>query len=309
MAEYIPLLVQQLFNGLSLGAIYALIAIGYTMVYGIIGMINFAHGEIYMIGAYAGLVALSAVGINSGLPLALVILLMLAVAAVVTAAYGYAIEKIAYAPVRGGHRLAPLITAIGMSIFLQNWVAIGQGARDVAVPAVLPGSVQFTLAGSDFLITMPYSRLLIIAVTVVLMAALSLYISRSRLGRASRACSQDLQMANLLGIDTGRIISFTFIVGAVLAAVGGVLIALAIGKLNPFIGFTVGLKAFTAAVLGGIGSIPGAMLGGVLLGVTETLAAAYFSSEYKDIVAFALLILVLLFRPTGLLGKPEIEKV
>lgn len=309
MAEYIPLLVQQLFNGLSLGAIYALIAIGYTMVYGIIGMINFAHGEIYMIGAYAGLVALSAVGINSGLPLALVILLMLAVAAVVTAAYGYAIEKIAYAPVRGGHRLAPLITAIGMSIFLQNWVAIGQGARDVAVPAVLPGSVQFTLADSSFLITMPYSRLLIIAVTVVLMAALSLYISRSRLGRASRACSQDLQMANLLGIDTGRIISFTFIVGAVLAAVGGVLIALAIGKLNPFIGFTVGLKAFTAAVLGGIGSIPGAMLGGVLLGVTETLAAAYFSSEYKDIVAFALLILVLLFRPTGLLGKPEVEKV
>jgi len=309
VVELLPQITQQVFNGLSLGAIYALIAIGYTMVYGIIGMINFAHGEIYMIGAYSGLVALSAIGLHSGLPLALIILAMLLVAGAVTAAYGYAIEKIAYAPVRGGHRLAPLITAIGMSIFLQNWVALGQGARDVAVPALLPGSLQFAFAGSSFLVTFSYSRLLIIAVTVAVMIALSLYIGRSRLGRASRACSQDLQMASLLGIDTGRVISFTFMLGAVLAAVGGVLIALTIGKLNPFIGFTVGLKAFTAAVLGGIGSIPGAMLGGVLLGLAETLAAAYLSSEYKDIVAFALLILVLLFRPTGLLGRPEVEKV
>lgn len=308
MSELIPQLTQQLFNGLSLGAIYALIAIGYTMVYGIIGMINFAHGEVYMIGAYVGLVTLSAIGVNSGLPLPLIILAMLIVAVAVTAAYGFAIEKVAYAPLRGGPRLVPLISAIGMSIFLQNWVAIGQGARDMAVPALVSGSVQFKL-GSDFVVTAPYSRIMIIVVTVLLMIALSLFIKYSRVGRASRACSQDLRMANLLGIDTNKIISFTFVIGAMLAAVGGVLIALAIGKLNPFIGFLAGIKAFTAAVLGGIGSIPGAMLGGVLLGLAETFAAAYISSQYKDIVAFSLLVLILLFRPSGLLGKPEVEKV
>ncbi len=308
MSELLPQLTQQLFNGLSLGAIYALIAIGYTMVYGIIGMINFAHGEIYMIGAYVGLITLSALGTTSGLPLPVVILCMLVVAVVVTAAYGYTIEKVAYAPLRGGPRLVPLISAIGMSIFLQNWVAIGQGARDVAVPALVSGAVQIPI-GPGFTMTAPYSRIMIILVTVVLMIALSLYIKFSRVGRASRACSQDLHMANLLGIDTNRIISFTFVIGAMLAAVGGVLIALAIGKLNPFIGFIAGIKAFTAAVLGGIGSIPGAMLGGVLLGLAETFAAAYISSQYKDIVAFTLLVLILLFRPTGLLGKPEVEKV
>lgn len=308
MSELIPELTQQLFNGLSLGAIYALIAIGYTMVYGIIGMINFAHGEIYMIGAYVGLVTLSAIGVNSGLPLPVIILCMLMVAILVTGVYGFAIEKVAYAPLRGGPRLVPLISAIGMSIFLQNWVAIGQGARDMAVPALVTGSVRFQM-GTDFVVTAPYSRIMIIVVTVILMVALSLFIKYSRIGRASRACSQDLRMANLLGIDTNRIISFTFIIGAMLAAVGGVLIALAIGKLNPFIGFIAGIKAFTAAVLGGIGSIPGAMLGGVLLGLAETFAAAYISSQYKDIVAFGLLVFILLFRPTGLLGKPEVEKV
>jgi branched-chain amino acid transport system permease protein len=307
MSEFIPQLLQQLFNGLSLGAIYALIAIGYTMVYGIIGMINFAHGEIYMIGAYVGLVTLSAIGVSAGLPIALIILLMLVVAVLVTAVYGYAVEKVAYAPLRGGPRLVPLISAIGMSIFLQNWVAIGQGARDMAVPALVTGAMQVQVG--DYTITAPYSRIMIILVTIVLMIMLHLYIKHSRLGRASRACSQDLRMANLLGIDTNKIISFTFVVGAMLAAVGGVLIALAIGKLNPFIGFLAGIKAFTAAVLGGIGSIPGAMLGGVLLGLAETFAAAYISSQYKDIVAFSLLVFILLFRPTGLLGKPEVEKV
>jgi len=308
MSEFLPQLIQQFFNGLSLGAIYALIAIGYTMVYGIIGMINFAHGEIYMIGAYVGLVTLSAIGVNSGLPIPVIILCMLLIAALVTAVYGYTIEKVAYAPLRGGPRLVPLISAIGMSIFLQNWVAIGQGARDMAVPALVTGSFQMQI-GSDFIVTAPYSRIMIILVTVVLMIALSLYIKYSRVGRASRACSQDLHMANLLGIDTNKIISFTFVIGAMLAAVGGVLIALAIGKLNPFIGFLAGIKAFTAAVLGGIGSIPGAMLGGVLLGLAETFAAAYISSQYKDIVAFRVLVPILLFRPTGLLGKPEVEKV
>ncbi len=308
MSELLPQIVQQLFNGLSLGAIYALIAIGYTMVYGIIGMINFAHGEIYMIGAYVGLVTLTAIGVGTGIPIWLIILIMLLVAMAVTAVYGYAVEKVAYAPLRGSPRLVPLISAIGMSIFLQNWVALGQGARDMAVPTLINGSFQFTM-GSDFIITAPYSRVMIIVVTIVLMIMLSMYIKYSRMGRASRACSQDLRMANLLGIDTNKIISFTFIIGAMLAAVGGVLIALAIGKLNPFIGFVAGIKAFTAAVLGGIGSIPGAMLGGVLLGLAETFAAAFISSQYKDIVAFSLLVFILLFRPTGLLGKPEVEKV
>lgn len=303
----LPQIIQQVFNGLSLGAIYALIAIGYTMVYGIIGMINFAHGEIYMIGAYVGLVTLTAFGTNSGVPLPFIIAAMLVVAMVVTGVYGYSVERIAYRPVRGGPRLVALISAIGMSIFLQNWVALGQGARDQAVPSLISGSIQLHL--SDFDITLPYSRILIIVVTVLLMLALTLFIKNSRMGRASRACSQDMKMASLLGIDTNRVISFTFVLGAMLAAVGGVLIAITIGKLNPFIGFIAGIKAFTAAVLGGIGSIPGAMLGGVLLGLAETFAAAYISSQYKDIVAFGLLVLILLFRPTGLLGKPEVEKV
>ena len=309
MSDFLPQLTQQLFNGLSLGAIYALIAIGYTMVYGIIGMINFAHGEIYMIGGYVGLVTLSALGVNSGLPVWLVIGLMLLAAVLITGVYGFAVDQLAYKPLRGSPRLVPLISAIGMSIFLQNWVALGQGARDMAVPALIPGAFRFGGADGGFEIFIPYSRVLVIAVTVVLMVLLTLYIRNSRMGRASRACSQDMHMTNLLGIDTNRVISFTFILGAMLAAVGGVLIALAVGKLNPFIGFIAGIKAFTAAVLGGIGSIPGAMLGGVLLGVAETLAAAYISSEYKDIVAFTVLVLVLLVRPSGLLGKPEVEKV
>ena len=307
MSEYLPQIVQQTFNGLSLGAIYALIAIGYTMVYGIIGMINFAHGEIYMIGAYVGLVTLTALGTQGSVQLPLAIGLMLAMAMIVTALYGYSVERIAYRPVRGGPRLVALISAIGMSIFLQNWVALGQGSRDMAVPSLISGGIDIPFGNFD--VTFSWSRILIIVVTVVLMVGLSLYIRHSRMGRASRACSQDMQMARLLGIDTNRVISFTFVLGAVLAAVGGVLIAITIGKLNPFIGFIAGIKAFTAAVLGGIGSIPGAMLGGVLLGLAETFAAAFISAQYKDIVAFGLLILILLFRPSGLLGKPEVEKV
>lgn len=308
MTDSLPLFIQQLFNGLSLGAIYALIAIGYTMVYGIIGMINFAHGEIYMIGAYVGLVTVTAIGTQSGLPVWFIIAAMLVVSVMVTGIYGFAVERIAYRPLRSSPRLVALISAIGMSIFLQNWVGLGQGTRDMAVPSLISGA--FTLQmGEGFEITIAWSRLMIIGVVLVLMIALTLFIRHSRMGRASRACSQDLQMAELLGINTDRVISFTFVLGAVLAAAGGVLIAITIGKLNPFIGFIAGIKAFTAAVLGGIGSIPGAMLGGVLLGVAETLAAGYISSEYKDIVAFGLLVLILLFRPTGLLGKPEVEKV
>jgi branched-chain amino acid transport system permease protein len=233
-------------------------------------------------------VTLSAIGTQSGLPIWAIIGLMLVVAVFVTGVYGLVVEQVAYKPVRQSPRLVALISAIGMSIFLQNWVALGQGARDMAVPSLLPGAINFHMG--NFEVFIPYTRVLIIAVTVVLMIALTMYIKHSRMGRASRACAQDMHMANLLGIDTNKVISFTFVLGAVLAAVGGVLIALAVGKLNPFIGFLAGIKAFTAAVLGGIGSIPGAMLGGVILGVAETFAAAYISSEYKDIVAFGLLV-------------------
>ena len=261
-----------------------------------------------MIGSYVSfmiIAALMMMGIDTGW---LLVAAGFVGAIVIASAYGWSIERVAYRPVRNSKRLIALISAIGMSIFLQNWVALGQGARDMAVPSLLPGALRFGAEGG-FEIYVPYSRILIIVVAIVLMVLLTLYIRHSRMGRASRACAQDMHMASLLGIDTNRVISFTFVLGAMLAAVGGVLIALAVGKLNPFIGFLAGIKAFTAAVLGGIGSIPGAMLGGVLLGVAETFAAAYISSEYKDIVAFGLLVLILLFRPTGLLGKPEVEKV
>lgn len=308
MSEFIPQFTQQLINGLSVGAIYALIAIGYTMVYGIVGMINFAHGEIYMIGAYVGLVALTAFAAVGGGPLPLMLGGALIISAVITGIYGYAVEQVAYKPLRGAPRLVPLISALGVSVFLTNYVGLGQGARDVAVPSLLYGGWSFNLGGT-FSVNFSYSRMLIIVVTVILMIGLTLFIKHSRLGQACRACSQDMAMANLLGIDTNKVISFTFILGAVLAAVGGVLIGQATGKINPFIGFIFGLKAFTAAVLGGIGSIPGAMLGGFLLGLVETFAQGYLLSEYKDVVSFGLLILVLLFWPTGLLGKNTMEKV
>jgi branched-chain amino acid transport system permease protein len=261
-----------------------------------------------MIGAYTGLVVLAALGVQSGLPLPLVLVGALLVSVLVTGLYGWTIERVAYRPLRSSPRLVPLISAIGMSIFLQNYVQIGQGSRDGSVPALIPGVIQIPLT-DNFTLALPHSRLLIIGVTLALMIALTLFIARSRMGRACRACAQDMRMANLLGIDTNRVISFTFVLGAMLAAVGGVLIGLSIGKLNPYIGFIAGIKAFTAAVLGGIGSIPGAMLGGVLLGLAETFASAYLPSEYKDVVAFGLLVLILLFRPTGLLGKPDVEKV
>lgn len=308
MNEFLPQFTQQLINGLSLGAIYALIAIGYTMVYGIIGMINFAHGEIYMMGAYIGLITLTALGMQAGYPLPVVLGVALIVSMFVTGLYGWTIERVAYRPLRGKPRLVPLISAIGMSIFLQNYVQLGQGARDMSVPQLITGVVHIPMS-DGFTVTIPYTRILVIAVTIIVMVALTLYIQHSRMGKACRACSEDMAMTNLLGINTNKVVSFTFVLGAVLAAVGGILIALTVGKLNPYIGFIAGIKAFTAAVLGGIGSIPGAMLGGVLLGLAETFAAGYLSAEYKDVVSFGLLILILLFRPTGLLGKPDIEKV
>ncbi len=308
MADFFPQFLQQIINGLTLGSIYALIAIGYTMVYGIIGMINFAHGEIYMIGAYVGMVMITALGLFGLHTIPLVLLLTLAVSILVTSAYGWTVERVAYRPLRGSPRLVPLISAIGMSIFLQNYVQLGQGARDVSMQPLIAGGWRFGAEGG-FQVYLSYMQVLIAVVTVVFMTGLTLFIGRSRLGRACRACAEDRAMANLLGIDTDRVISLTFVLGAALAAVAGVLVGLYYGLVNPFIGFVAGLKAFTAAVLGGIGSIPGAMLGGVVLGLTESFTSAYLSTEYKDVVAFSLLVLVLLFRPTGLLGKPDVEKV
>ena len=300
--------VQQIINGLTLGSIYALIAIGYTMVYGIIGMINFAHGEIYMIGAYVGLLVITALGLFGMDSITAILLVTLAISILVTSAYGWTVERLAYRPLRGSPRLVPLISAIGVSIFLQNYVQIGQGARDVSMQPLLSGGWQFGPA-NGFQVYLSYMQVLIAVVTVAFMAGLSLFIARSRMGRACRACSEDRGMANLLGIDTNRVIALTFVLGAALAAVAGILVSLYIGKINPTIGFIAGLKAFTAAVLGGIGSIPGAMLGGIVLGLAESFASAYLKTEYKDVVAFVLLILVLLVRPTGLLGRPDVEKV
>lgn len=296
---------QQLINGLSLGAIYGLVAIGYTMVYGIIGMINFAHGEIYMIGAFVALITflvIGALGIT-WVPLALVI--MLAASMLFTSVYGWAVERIAYRPLRNSPRLAPLISAIGMSIFLQNYMQILQGARSKPLQPILPGSLTLM----DGAVSVSYVRLATIVITLVLMVGFTLLISRTSLGRAQRACEQDKKMASLLGVNVDRIISLTFVMGAALAAVAGMMVLLIYGVIDFYIGFLAGVKSFTAAVLGGVGSLPGAMLGGVVIGLIEAFWSGYVGSEWKDVATFTLLVLVLIFRPTGLLGRPEIEKV
>ena len=299
---------QQLINGLTIGSAYALIAIGYTMVYGIIGMINFAHGEIYMISSYIGFVVLAAMamfGIDSVFLMAIGALVC---SIILTSVYGYSVERVAYRPLRAQPRLIALISAIGMSIFLQNVVVIGQGNGNVAIPNLSTAKFLFNEDGG-FSISISYMQIAIWVATITSMLALTWFISKSKLGRACRACAEDMKMAGLLGINTDKVISITFVIGASLAAVAGVFISLYYGSINPYIGVIAGLKAFTAAVLGGIGSIPGAMLGGLILGVAEAMTSGYISGEYKDVVSFGILILILLFRPSGILGKPEVEKV
>ncbi len=299
---------QQLINGVTLGAMYGLIAIGYSMVYGIIGMINFAHGEIYMIGAFLSVITFTLLGILgvTWVPLALMIVLLVSMA--FTSAYGWTIERLAYRPLRGSFRLAPLISAIGMSIFLQNYVQLLQGANVKPLQPVISGGLVFGDA-SGFTVTIGYVQIIMILMTVVLMIGFSHLITNTPLGRAQRACQQDLIMAGLCGVNVDRTISLTFVMGAALAAVAGIMATLYYGVIDFFIGFLAGIKAFTAAVLGGIGSIPGAMLGGLVLGLVEAFWSGYFTTEYKDVAAFAILVLVLIFLPSGLLGKPEIEKV
>ena len=299
---------QQLINGLTLGAIYGLIAIGYTMVYGIIGMINFAHGDIYMLGAFnalIGFLVLFGLGV-SWVPLA--ILLVLIITIMITAAYGWAVERVAYRPLRGSTRLAPLISAIGMSIVLQNYVQLLQGARNKPLHSLIQGGIT-VYEHDGFAVTLRYLQMGIVVVTLLLMIGFTLLITRTALGRAQRATEQDKKMASLLGVNVDRTISLTFVIGAALAAVAGMMVVLYYGQIDFYIGFLAGIKAFTAAVLGGIGSLPGAMLGGLLIGLIEVFWSGYFSVEYKDVAAFSVLVLVLIFRPTGLLGRPDLEKV
>ena len=299
---------QQLINGITLGMIYGLIAVGYTMVYGIIGMINFAHGDVFMIGAFLSLIALtglSVLGITS-VPLALALTLVFA--AVIAALYGWTIERVAYRPLRGSFRLAPLISAIGMSIALQNFAQVAQGARDKNIPDVIPGGLAL-FEQDGFVVLLSWMQIVIVIVTLLLLGIFTWLVTRTSLGRAMRACEQDMKMATLLGINVDRTISITFVIGAALAAVAGMMFLLRYGSINFFIGFSAGVKAFTAAVLGGFGSLPGAVIGGLAIGLIEAFWSGYASAQYKDVAAFSVLIAVLIFMPTGLLGRADVEKV
>ena len=299
---------QQLINGLVLGSIYGLIAIGYTMVYGIVGMINFAHGDIFMIGGFIALITFLIL-VSIGLTMVPVILLLvLLVAMAVTALYGWTVERIAYRPLRHSFRLAPMLSAIGMSFVLSNFAQVSQGARVKPVPPIITGGTTLHDSG-NFAVQLSNVQIVVVATTIVLLAVFSYIVARTRFGRDMRACEQDQTMAALLGVDVDRTISMTFVIGAALAAVAGMMYLLYYGLVDFFMGFVAGIKAFTAAVLGGIGSLPGAMLGGLLIGLIETMWSAYFSVEYKDVAAFSILIIVLIFMPTGLLGRPEVEKV
>ena len=298
---------QQLINGLTLGAVYGLIAIGYTMVYGIIGMINFAHGEVYMISAYLcaiGLALLSYFGVHS-FPLLIFGTLIFTI--VVTGVYGFAIERIAYRPLRNSTRLAPLISAIGMSLILQNYAQISQGPNQQGIPTLLTGVLRFEVG--DDVVQITWTKVFILVAALAGMLLLTWIIQYTRLGRICRATQQDRRMASILGINTDRVISIVFVIGASMAGLAGVLVTMNYGTFDFYAGFIIGIKAFTAAVLGGIGSLPGAMLGGLLLGIAEAQFAGMVNSDYKDVFSFSLLVVILIFRPQGLLGRPLVTKV
>lgn len=300
---------QQLINGLTLGSIYGLIAIGYTMVFGIIGMVNFAHGDVFMLSCFIALIFFMLVSAALGASMVIVALLVVLVLGMaLTALWSWTIERLAYRPLRGSFRLAPLISAIGMSIFLMNLVQVIQGPRNKSLPPIVDGGLIFFAAGA-YPVKLAYKQIIIMVVTAVLLAAFWYLVQKTALGRAQRACEQDRKMAALLGIDVDRTISLTFVIGAALAAVAGVMYLLQYGVVSFHDGFVPGVKAFTAAVLGGIGSLPGAVLGGLLIGLIETFWSAYFSIDYKDVAAFSILAIVLIFLPSGILGRPEVEKV
>lgn len=309
LIQQLPIFVQQLINGLTLGSIYGLIAIGYTMVFGIIGMINFAHGDVFMVSAFIGLVAFliltSWIGLSS---FVLALLIVLIVAMILTALVNWAIERVAYRPLRGSFRLAPLISAIGMSIFLSNFVQVAQGPRNKSIPPMF-NEVIVVMKASGYDVTVSYKQLAIWVVNVALLVVFWYLVTKTALGRAQRACEQDAKMAALLGVNVDRTISITFMIAAALAAVAGTLYLTYYGVVRFDDGFVPGVKAFTAAVLGGIGSLPGAVLGGLLIGLIETLWAEYVSSAYKDVAAFSILVIVMIFLPQGILGRPDVEKV
>ena len=295
---------ELILGGLTRGSIYALIALGYTMVYGIIELINFAHGEIYMIGAFTALIFASVMTLLGFNEIAIIVLASLA-AVIYSSAYGYTVEKIAYKPLRHASRLSPLISAIGMSIFLQNYVLLAQTSDFLPFPNLIP----------EFEFIKPYrhiissSEIVILITTSTAMILLTFLIKFTRTGKAMRATAQDRNMAMLVGVNVNRVISITFVIGSALAALGGVLIASHVGQINFYIGFVAGIKAFTAAVLGGIGSIPGAVLGALILGLTESFATGYVSSDYEDVFAFGLLVLILIFKPAGILGRVTHQKI
>ena len=291
-------------GGLTRGSIYALIALGYTMVYGIIELINFAHGEIYMIGAFTALIFTSVLTLLGFNEIAVIVLASL-LAVIYSSAYGYTVEKIVYKPLRHAPRLSPLISAIGMSIFLQNYVLLAQTSDFLPFPDLIP-EFEF-IKPYRYIISSP--EIVILITTATAMILLTLLIKFTRIGKAMRATAQDRHMAMLVGVNVNRVSSLTFIIGSALAALGGVLIASHVGQINFYIGFIAGIKAFTAAVLGGIGSIPGAVLGALILGLTESFATGYISSDYEDVFAFGLLVLILIFRPAGILGRVTTKKV
>jgi branched-chain amino acid transport system permease protein len=300
---------QQLINGITLGSIYGLIAIGYTMVFGIIGMVNFAHGDVFMVSAFIALIAFliltTWLGISS---IALALFIVLIVAMLFTSLVNWTIERIAYRPLRGSFRLAPLISAIGMSIFLSNFVQVAQGPRNKPIPPMIQGEFVL-LNANDFEVTLSYKQIIIWGVTAVLLAAFWYLVAKTRLGRAQRACEQDQKMAALVGVNVDQTISMTFVIAAALAAVAGTLYLMHYGVVSFSDGFVPGVKAFTAAVLGGIGSLPGAVIGGILIGLIETFWSGYFSIDYKDVAAFSVLAITLIFLPQGLFGRPDVEKV
>ena len=291
-------------GGLTRGSIYALIALGYTMVYGIIELINFAHGEIYMIGAFTGLIVAGLLTLL-GWPSLAILLIASVVAVIYSCAYGWTMEKIAYKPLRKAPRLSALISAIGMSLFLQNYVLLAQTSDFLPFPNLIP-EFKF-LKPVEHIVRS--SEVVIYVVTAVVMVALTIMIKFTRMGKAMRATSQDRDMAMLVGVDVNRVISMTFIIGSATAALGGILIASHIGQINYYIGFIAGIKAFVAAVLGGIGSMPGAVLGSLVLGWSESFFTGYISSDYEDVFAFLFLVFILIFRPSGLLGRKETDKV
>ena len=300
--------VQQLINGLTLGSIYGLIAIGYTMVFGIIGMVNFAHGDVFMVSAFIALILYLLITAVLGITaLGIALLLVLVLGMCLTALWSWVIERVAYRPLAGSFRLAPLISAIGMSVFLSNFVQVAQGPRNKPVPQILNNVISVPVG--DGSVTLSEKQVLIMAVTALMLTAFWVVVKKTRLGRAQRACEQDRRMAALLGVDVNHTVSMTFVIGGALAAVAGLMFMVYYGVVNFADGFTPGVKAFTAAVLGGIGSLPGAVLGGILIGLIETLWSAYFSIDYKDVAAFSILAITLIFMPSGILGKPDVEKV